>query len=187
MAHPSEKAKMLAGELYRSTDPELVEERRRAHQLLERYNATTADETAIRAGLLRQLFGAAGDGVEVQPRFACDYGYNIRIGHNAFINYNCVFLDCAPIEIGDDLQMGPAVQLYTAFHPLDRRARLSGLESARPIRIGQAVWICGGAIVLPGVTIGDGSVVGAGSVVTHDLPPSSLAVGNPARIVRTVT
>ena len=186
MAQPSEKAKMLAGELYRSTDPELVEERRRAQHLLERYNATNADDTAIRAALLRQLFGAAGDGVEVQPRFVCDYGYNIRIGRNAFINYNCVFLDCAPIEIGDDLQMGPAVQLYTALHPLDRRARLAGLESARSIRIGQAVWICGGAIVLPGVTIGDGSVVGAGSVVTRDLPPGVLAVGNPARIVRTV-
>jgi maltose O-acetyltransferase len=95
MAQPSEKAKMLAGELYRSTDPELVEERRRAQHVLERYNATNADDTAIRASLLRQLFGAAGDGVEIQPRFACDYGYNIRIGRNAFINYNCVFLDCA--------------------------------------------------------------------------------------------
>ena len=93
---------MLAGELYRSTDPELVEERRRAQHLLERYNATTPDEAAIRAALLRQLFGAAGEGTEVQPRFACDYGYNIRIGRNAFINYNCVFLDCAPIEIGDE-------------------------------------------------------------------------------------
>jgi maltose O-acetyltransferase len=111
MAQPSERAKMLAGELYRSTDPELVEERRRAQHLLERYNATNADDAAIRAALLRQLFGAAGDGVEVQPRFACDYGYNIRIGRNAFINYsrnafinyNCVFLDCASIEIGDDL------------------------------------------------------------------------------------
>ena len=110
---------MLAGELYRSTDPELVEERRRAQHLLDRYNATNADDAAIRAALLRQLFGAAGDGVEIQPRFACDYGNNIRIGRNAFINYNCVFLDCAPIVIGDDLQVGPAVQLYTAFHPLD--------------------------------------------------------------------
>ena len=115
MAQPSERAKMLAGELYRSTDPQLVEERRRAQHLLERYNATNADDAAIRGALLRQLFGAAGDGVEVQPRFACDYGYNIRIGRNAFINYNCVFLDCAPIEIGDDLQMGPAVQLYPRF------------------------------------------------------------------------
>ena len=177
---------MLAGELYRSTDPELVEERRRAQHVLERYNATNADDAVIRASLLRQLFGAAGEDVEVQPRFACDYGYNIRIGRNAFINYNCVFLDCAPIEIGDDLQMGPAVQMYTAFPPLDTRARLAGLESARPIHIGQSVWICGGAIVLPGVTIGDGSVVGAGSVVTRDLPAGVLAVGNPARIIRTV-
>src|SRR5271166_3833262 len=147
---------MLTGELYCATDPELVAERHRAQHLLARYNATGADDADGRRALLRELLGAIGNGADIQPRFACDYGYNIRIGRNAFINYNCVFLDCAPIEIGDDLQMGPAVQLYTASHPLDRRARVSGLESARPIRIGQAVWICGGAIVLPGVTIGDG-------------------------------
>src|SRR6516164_4178782 len=186
MVHESEKAKMLTGELYRATDPELVAERYRAQRLLARYNVTGADDTDDRRALLRELLGAVGDGADIQPRFACDYGYNIRIGHNAFINYNCVFLDCAPIEIGDDLQMGPAVQLYTALHPLDSRARLERLESAQPIRIGQAVWICGGAIVLPGVTIGDGSVVGAGSVVTRDLPPGVLAVGNPARIIRTL-
>jgi maltose O-acetyltransferase len=186
MAPPSEKSKMLAGELYRSTGPVLTADRRRAQLLLERYNATSAGDVGARAALLRQLLGAVGEGADIQPRFACDYGYNIRIGRNAFINYNCVLLDCAPIEIGDDLQMGPAVQLYTGFHPLDRNARRAGLESARPIRIGHAVWIGGGAIVLPGVTIGDGSVVGAGSVVVHDVPHDSLAVGNPARIVRTL-
>src|SRR5881275_1297565 len=104
-----------------------------------------------------------------------------------FINYNCVFLDCAPIEIGDDLQMAPAVQLYTAYRPLDRQTRVvEGLEYAKPIRIGNSVWIGGGVIVLPGVTIGDGCVVGAGSVVTRDLPPDTLALGNPARIVRSL-
>src|SRR5207237_10633951 len=162
MAEPSEKAKMLAGELYFANDSELDGERRRAQRLLAQYNATGADDAAARIELLRRLFGAVGDGVDIQPRFACDYGYTIRIGRNAFINYNCVFLDCAAIEIGDDLQMGPAVQLYTGFHPLDRATRAAGLELARPIRIGDGVWIGGGAIILPGVTIGDGCVIGAG-------------------------
>ncbi len=181
-----EKQKMLAGELYDATGPVLTGERRRAQRLLARYNATEPDDAAGRLMLLRELLGAVGDAPDVQPRFHCDYGYNIRLGHRCFINYNCVFLDCAAIEIGDDLQMAPAVQLYTAAHPLDRARRLAGLEFAKPIRIGSGVWIGGGAIVLPGVTIGDGCVVGAGSVVTHDLPPLSLALGNPARIVRSL-
>ena len=184
MAERSEKQKMLAGELYYANDPELDGERRRAQRLLARFNATSTDDPALRMAVLRELFGSLGDGADIQPRFACDYGYTIRIGRNAFINYNCVFLDCAAIEIGDDLQMGPAVQLYTAYHPLDRRTRVSGLEYARPIRIGDGVWIGGGAIILPGVTIGDGCVIGAGSVVSREIPADSLAVGNPARVVR---
>jgi maltose O-acetyltransferase len=184
MAQPSEKEKMLAGELYRSTGPELVGERRAAQRLLARYNATGPDNSAGRTALLHELLGAVGDGADIQPRFHCDYGYNIRLGRNCFINYNCVFLDCAAIEIGDDLQMAPAVQLYTAYHPLDRAMRVAGWEAAKPIRIGDGVWIGGGAIILPGVTIGDGCVVGAGSVVTRDLPPGSVAVGNPAKVIR---
>jgi len=137
----SEKEKMLAGELYNAADAELVVERRRAQLLLVRYNATGPDDPAARATLLRELFGALGDGADIQPRFSCDYGYNIRIGTRAFINYNCVFLDCAPIEIGDDLQMGPAVQLYAATHPPDRATRAAGLEYAKPIRIGNGVWV----------------------------------------------
>ena len=120
------------------------------------------------------------------PDFTCDYGYNIRLGRNVFINYHCIFLDCAPIEIGNDVQIGPSVQLYTAQHPLDAEVRRSGLESALPIRIGNDVWIGGGSVVLPGVTIGARSVVGAGSVVVHNVPPDSLVVGNPARMVRTL-
>jgi maltose O-acetyltransferase len=181
-----EKAKMLAAELYRASDPELIAERRRAQRLLARYNATGADEGAAREAVLRELFGAVGEAADIQPRFSCDYGYNIRLGRRAFINYDCVFLDCAAIEIGDDLQMGPAVQLYTGYHPLERELRVAGWEAARPIHIGDAVWIGGGAIILPGVAIGDGCVVGAGSVVRRDLPPGSLAVGNPARIVRSL-
>ena len=186
MPAKSEKAKMLAGELYWANDRELLAERHRAQHLLAQYNATASDETDLRAALLRDLFGTVGDGADIQPRFHCDYGYNIRLGRNCFINYNCVFLDCAPIEIGDDLQMAPAVQLYAAYHPLDRATRAAGLEYARPIRIGDGVWIGGGAIVLPGVTIADGSVIGAGSVVTHDVPAASLTVGNPARIIRSI-
>jgi maltose O-acetyltransferase len=186
MPQASEKAKMLAGELYRSTDPELLAERRRAQGILARYNKTDAGDLAGRMTLLRELLGAVGDGADIQPRFHCDYGYNIRLGRNVFINYNCVFLDCAPIEIGDDLQMGPAVQLYAATHPLDRATRVAGWETTAPIRIGSGVWFGGGAIVLPGVTIGDGCVIGAGSVVRRDLPSGSVAVGNPARIVRTL-
>jgi len=182
----SEKANMLAGEPYSASDPQLAEERRAAQRLLAEYNAIGPDDAAARGALLRRLLGAVGDGADIQPRFHCDYGYNIRLGARCFINYNCVFLDCAPIEIGDDLQMAPAVQLYTAYHPLDRASRVAGIEYARPIRIGHAVWIGGGAIVLPGVSIGDGCVVGAGSVVTRDLPPGVLALGNPARIIRRI-
>jgi maltose O-acetyltransferase len=183
----SNKEKMLAGELYFANDPELVAERRAAQRLLAQYNVTDADDRPGRMGLLRELFGAVGESADIQPRFHCDYGYNIRLGCNCFINYNCVFLDCAPIEIGDDLQMAPAVQLYAAYHPLDRQTRVvEALEYAKPIRIGNGVWIGGGAIVLPGVTIGDGCVIGAGSVVTRDLPPDTLALGNPARIVRSL-
>lgn len=184
MTDGTEKEKMLSGALYRATDPELSADHLRAQRLLMRYNGTAADETDLRTSLLRDLLGAAGEGTVIKPTFSCDYGYTIRIGRNGFINYNCVFLDCAPIEIGNDLQMGPMVQLYTATHPLDPEERRSGLEAARPIRIGDDVWIGGGAIVLPGVVIGDGAVIGAGSVVTRDVPPRTLVVGNPARVVR---
>jgi len=184
LSKTSEKAKMLAGELYRSADPELAAERQRTQRLLIRYNTTSGEVMSSRTALLRELLGAVGDGTVIMPIFACDYGYNIRLGQNAFINYNCVFLDCAPIEIEDNLQMGPAVQVYTATHPIEADVRRSGLEYARPIRIGHDVWIGGGAIILPGVTIGDRSVIGAGSIVVDDVPSASVVVGNPARIVR---
>lgn len=180
----TEKAKMLAGELYRSADPELVADIRQAQGLLARYNATSEEETDERTALLRELLSFCGEGSVIKPVFACDYGYNIRLGRNAFINFNCVFLDCAPIEIGDNLQMGPAVQVYTAAHPIEADVRRSGLEYARPIRIGHDVWIGGGAIILPGVTIGDRSVIGAGSVVVRDVPAAKVVAGNPAHILR---
>lgn len=180
----SEKARMLAGEFYRSSDPALVVERRRAQGLLAEYNALRSADDERTASLMRELFRAVGEGTMIQPVFACDYGYNIRIGAHGFINYNCVFLDCASIVIGDHLQMGPAVQLYTASHPIDPDERRSGLEAAQPIRIGNDVWIGGGAVILPGVSIGDGAVVGAGSVVTRDVAPRCVVAGNPARVRR---
>lgn len=177
---------MLAGELYRASDPELTADLARAERLLARFNATPSDQGEHRRTLLGELLGSVGEGVVIKPTFTCDYGYNIRIGRGTFINYHCVLLDCAPIEIGDDVQIAPNVQVYTAGHPLDPEVRRSGLEFAHPIRIGSDVWIGGGAIVLPGVTLGDASVIGAGSVVTRDVPPCTVVAGNPARPLRTL-
>jgi maltose O-acetyltransferase len=184
MSQKSEMQKMLDGELYCANDAELIAAVDRAESLLKDYNATTSAQAELRMSLLRKLFGSVGEGAVIKPQFWCDYGSNIRIGRNAFVNCNCVWLDCAAIDIGDFLQMGPAVQLYTPEHPLESEARRSGLEFARPIRIGNNVWIGGGAIVLGGVTIGDNVVVGAGSVVARDVPANSLVVGNPARVIR---
>ena len=181
---PSEREKMIAGELYRASDPELVAANLRAQELLARFNTSAPSDASARDAVLRELFGAVGDGTVVKPRFSCDYGFNIRVGRNLFVNYDCVFLDVAPIDIGDDVQIAPAVQLYTATHPLDPAVRRSGLEAGRPIRIGDNVWIGGGAIVLPGVTIGDDAVIGAGSVVTRDVAAGMVVAGNPARPLR---
>src|SRR5919107_3285754 len=141
----TEREKMIAGEPYRAADPELVEARLRAQDLLARYNASAPRGDAERGALLRELFGAVGKAPTVMPRFSCDYGFNIRVGNNLFVNYDCVFLDCAPIELGDDVQIAPAVQIYTATHPLDPTLRRSGIEGARSVRIGSNVWIGGGA------------------------------------------
>jgi maltose O-acetyltransferase len=176
----TEREKMLAGLLYDPTDAELVEGRARAARLMRRFNAEGD------AAALRELVGGLGAGSEIRPGFACDYGANIRIGAGCFANFNVVMLDCAMIEIGDRVQIAPAVQLYTATHPLDARERAGGLESARPIRIGDDAWLGGGAIILPGVSVGAGSVVAAGAVVTRDVPAGVLVAGNPARVVRSL-
>jgi maltose O-acetyltransferase len=179
----SEKQKMLAGELYSATDPELVADHLHAQNLLYQFSATRADAEE-RLELLLELLGLFGRGSVLKPSFRCDYGYNILIGRNVFVNYDCVFLDCNRITIGDDVKIGPAVQIYTAQHPTDPETRRSGLESALPITIGDNAWIGGGAILCPGVTIGANTVVGAGSVVMRDLPPSVIAAGNPCRVIR---
>ncbi len=177
---PSEKQKMLAGDLYDAGDPELVADRAAAAAWMLRYNAA-AGGAAERLALLRERFAEAGDGCEVRPVFACDYGFNIRLGSGVFLNFNCVILDVVTVSIGDGTQIGPNVQIYAADHPRDPAVRRTGLECGRPVRIGRNVWIGGGAIILPGVTIGDDAIVGAGGVVTRDVPDGVTVTGNPAR------
>lgn len=180
----TEKQKMLAGELYHANDAGLAAERSAAAAWMVRYNAALSAREEDRRALLRELFAEVGDGAVIRPPFYCDYGYNIRIGADVFFNFNCVVLDVVGVTVGARTQIGPAVQIYTADHPRDPSARRTGAEFGRPIRIGQDVWIGGGAIILPGVTIGDGAVIGAGSVVTRDVPAASTAYGNPARMRR---
>jgi maltose O-acetyltransferase len=178
----SEKDKMLVGELYRASDPELVHERRRCRSLLQAFNTEPGEEQ--RLTLLQELLGRIGRGTFVQPPFACDYGSNVSIGDHVFINFNAVILDCAAVTIGDGTQMGPGVQLLAADHPRDPQTRRDLLELARPVSIGSNVWLGAAAIVLPGVSVGDDSIIGAGSVVTRDIPSGVLALGNPCRVVR---
>jgi maltose O-acetyltransferase len=180
----TEREKMLRGELYLASDPELVAARIRARRLCQRLNAADPEARDERQAALASLLGAVGAGAEIESPFFCDYGTQITLGAGVFVNMSCVFLDCAAITLGAQTQLGPAVQLYTATHPLDAAARVAGPELARPIAVGARVWIGGGTIVLPGVTIGDDTVVGAGSVVTRDLPAGVVAVGNPCRVVR---
>ena len=179
--------RMSAGELYHADDPELRARYARAQQVLAAFNATGPDEGAHRSELLEELLGAVGEGVVVQPSLRLDYGYNVRIGAGTFVNYDCVLLDVAPIMIGEDCQIATRVQLLTATHPVDPVVRRAGWESGAPIELGDNVWLGGGAIVLPGVSVGTDTVVGAGAVVTRDLPAGVVAVGSPARVLREIT
>jgi maltose O-acetyltransferase len=180
------RERMLAGELYLADDPVLAEEQARAARLLDRFNRSGADDGAERRGLLLELLGEFGEGSEIKPPLRCDYGSRIRVGAGTYVNYGLVALDVAPIEIGDDVQIGPNVQLLTPTHPIDPDTRRAKWEAAEPIVIEANVWLGGGVIVLPGVTIGENTVVGAGSIVTRDLPPNVVAAGNPARVVRSL-
>jgi maltose O-acetyltransferase len=177
----TEKEKMLAGELYSASDPELQADQQAAHAWMVRYNTSSAASVSARHVLLREQLGAVGQGAVIRPPFYCDYGYNIHLGENAFLNFNCVILDVVRVEIGAGTQIGPAVQIYAADHPRDMAERRTGLEFGRPVTIGRNVWIGGGSIVLPGVTIGDDAVIGAGSVVTRNVAAGATALGNPAR------
>jgi maltose O-acetyltransferase len=174
----SERDKMLSGELYRPSDPRIQADLAATARWLARYNVSLPAE---RPALLQERLGSVGQGAEIRPPFFCDYGFNIRLGAGAFLNFNCVILDVVEVTIGDGTQIGPAVQIYAADHPRDPAQRRSGLELGRPVHVGRNVWIGGGAIILPGVTIADDAVVGAGSVVTKDVPPGVTVRGNPAR------
>ena len=178
--------RMLRGELYLADDPEIAVAQARAQGLQERYNATRHDEQELRDRLLRELLGEVGEGVVVRPPFYCDYGSHISIGARTFVNYDCVLLDVAPIRIGAACQLATRVQLLTATHPVDPEPRRLGWESAAPIELGDNVWLGGGAVVCPGVSIGEDTVVGAGAVVTRDLPAGVVATGVPARVVREI-
>lgn len=180
----SQRERMLAGDLYVADDPELARESQRAATLMRRFNTSDPTDPHARRALLVELLGSFGEGAEIRPPLYCDYGYQIHIGAGTFINFGAVLLDVATITIGEDVQIGPNVQLLTPTHPIDPDARRAKLEAAKPITIGDNVWLGGGVIVLPGVTIGENTVVGAGAVVTKDLPANVVAVGNPARVIR---
>ncbi|WP_290792843.1 sugar O-acetyltransferase [Flavihumibacter sp. UBA7668] len=180
----SEKEKMIAGELYDPLDKQLVEDRIQARLLLQRLNASREDEPEQRNAILNKLFPNASSGLWMQPPFYCDYGYNMKMGEQVFFNFNCIVLDVAEVAIGSRTMFGPNVQIYTATHPLNHLERSSGIEFAKPITIGEDVWIGGSVVICPGVKIGDRAIIGAGSVVTKDIPADVIAAGNPCRIIR---
>ncbi|HFQ3652132.1 chorismate mutase [Enterococcus faecium] len=180
----TEKEKMIAGELYFANDPELVSDRMFARSQSQIINQ--AESAELRSQLLKETFGRTGKKIYMEPVINFDYGYNIFVGENFYANFNCTFLDVSTIEIGDNCMFAPNVQLYTATHPLHPVKRNSGLEYAKPIKIGDNVWLGGGVIVTPGVMLGNNVVVGAGSVVTKSFPDNVVIAGNPARIIKTV-
>jgi maltose O-acetyltransferase len=182
----TEKEKMLAGELYDPLDQELVLARDRARGLCQDLNATREEQREERRRILKELIGRGGDDVWMQPPFFCDYGSNIRLGKGCFFNFNCVVLDVCEVAVGDYTLFGPAVQVYTATHPLNAALRRKQ-EFAKPVAIGSDVWVGGGAVICPGVRIGDRAVIGAGSVVTRDVPAGVFAAGNPCRVIREIT
>lgn len=174
---------MLDGELYEAWDATLSQMRDNARRLLGQYNAMMAQTLDEKNAVLKQLIGKCST-IDIQPPFYCDYGTHIHAGENFFMNFNCVILDCAMVTIGNNVQCGPYVQIYTAYHPVIASERIKGPELAAPITIGDNVWIGGGAIICPGVTIGSNTTIGAGAVVTRDIPANVFAAGNPCRVIR---
>lgn len=183
---PSERDKMLAGELYDALDPELVAARNRARDLCQMLNTSREGDQEIRRFVCTHLFGKGGDTVWMQPPFYCDYGSNIQLGERVFFNFNCIVLDVCRVSIGDCTLFGPAVQILTPMHPFNAELRRRQ-EYGKAIEIGADVWVGGGALILPGVRIGSRSVIGAGSVVTRDIPDAVFAAGNPCRVIREIT
>ena len=182
----TQRERMLAGDLYTADDPELARDSQRAQTLVQQFNGSVPSDPDARRRILDDLLGSLGDGAEIRPPFHCDYGYQTHIGARTFVNFGLVALDVAPIRIGDDVQIGPHVQLLTPTHPLEPELRRAKWEAAEPITIGDNVWLGGGVVVCPGVSIGADTVVGAGSVVLRDVPACVLAAGVPARVVRSL-
>lgn len=180
----SEKENMLNGELYDADDPDLVAERERARDLTRRYNRTTVHDQTERQELLEELLGSCGEDCEIEPPFRCDYGYNIHVGENFYANFDCVILDVCQVDIGQNCQIAPGVHIYTATHPLDATERIKGPEYGKPVTVGDNVWIGGQAVLNPGVTVGDNSVIASGAVVTKDVPDEVVVQGNPATVVK---
>lgn len=180
----TEKNKMLKGELYNAADDQLVNERLRARLLLKQLNDSAADQQDVRKQLLKNLIPLQGIDLWIEPPFYCDYGSNIQVGNKVYFNFNCIILDVMKVEIGDNVLIGPSVQIYTAMHPMNWKERAEGLEFAKPVTIGSDVWIGGGAVICPGVSIGHRTIIGAGSVVTKDIPAGVFAAGNPCRIIK---
>lgn len=183
----TEKEKQQAGELYNGNDPELVAERVTAKKLCAEYNSATYNDYQKKTRLLDRLLMFRGENTWIEANFFCDYGYNVFIGDNFYANHNLVILDCAEVKFGDNVFIGPNCGFYTAGHPIDAEQRNSGLEYAKPIKVGNDVWFGGNVCVMPGVTIGDNVVIGGGSVVVHDIPSNTVAVGNPCRVIREIT
>jgi maltose O-acetyltransferase len=182
----TERQKMLIGDLYDPLDAELTSARERARDLCQALNATREAEQEARRRILSELFGKGGETVIMQPPFYCDYGSNIELGERVFFNFNCVVLDVCPVRIGDFTLFGPAVQILTPMHPFNASLRRKQ-EFGKPLEIGSDVWVGGGALILPGVRIGSRTIIGAGSVVTRDIPDGVLAAGNPCRVIREIT
>lgn len=183
----TEAEKMAAGLPYSIMDPELKKLRRRAHLSCYTYNRSDPMEDDPPSPILRSLFGRFGDEVFIETPFRCAYGVNLHAGDGVYMNTGCVILDCARVEIGAKTLLGPAVQIYTAIHPLDPAERAAFIETAKPVTLGKNVWVGGAAVILPGITIGDNAVIGAGSVVTRDVPPGCVVAGNPAKLIRKIT
>ncbi|MDR0348987.1 MAG: sugar O-acetyltransferase [Tannerella sp.] len=181
----SEKEKAKEGKLYDANDRQLLTERNLCKELCFEYNRLRPSQMEKRNQIIKQLFGKTGATFLIEQPFYCDYGYNIEIGENFYANVNCVILDGAGVTFGNNVLIAPGCGFYTAGHPLDVEQRCKGLEYARPITIGNNVWIGAQSVILPGVTVGDNSIIGAGSVVTHNIPPHVVAAGNPCRILKT--
>ena len=184
MSSRTEKEKMLAGEIYNLLDPGLEVERQKAKKLLWRFNGT--EDASERQAILRRLLGEIGQDSIVEPPFYCPYGQNIHIGDHVYLNVLCTILDCNTVRIGHHVMIGPSVQIYTAAHALEAEPRIQGWEVAKPIVIEDNVWVGGGAILLPGVTLGRNAVVGAGAVVSRSVPANTVVAGNPARVIREI-